>query len=482
MLNTMIREASRLITTLLDPIRQSTVSGRVEPKSNTDLEKRLETAFRDTERTGLMLAVFVRTVIVGGLVLFFASTRSFLGDGYTYLITAPLGLVAIGMAQFFVARSWPHLTWTKYVFIAADCAYLAALLILRHTLANDLPPVTTAVKEGALLFFTAFLIHAAFSYSPRFVLWTGLCITFAWIAVLFVAITTPGVFFRLDVAGVTDSNEVWRRYGDSSYLPIIKIVYDYVIIAFLTVGLAVAVWRSRRLVLVAALAERARSNLSRHFSPAVVDLLSRRDRPFEQVCWQRAAVLFADIRGFTTRCETMAPEETIAFLRQFHSRMEACIFNNGGTLDRIVGDGCLAVFGMPDEGAADARNSLACAFDMLSSIDAWNGERNVAGEFEVRIGIGLHYGNVMLGDVGSDRLMTFTVIGDTVNVASRLEGLSKDLHTPLVASNVLVEAARAEGHAGEMLKRLADAGSHTLRGRAHDLAVFVLQEAPPQTA
>src|SRR5262249_39029983 len=152
---------------------------------------------------------------------------------------------------------------------------------------------TLAVKEGALLFFTAFLVHGAFSYSPRFILWTGTCIAAAWAVLLIVASSEPGTFFVLPTG---DPDEIWRRYGDPSYLPIIKVAYDFVIVAFLTAGLAVAVWRSRQLVKASALAERARSNLARHFSPGMIDLLSKRDRPFEEVCWQRAAVLFADIR------------------------------------------------------------------------------------------------------------------------------------------------------------------------------------------
>lgn len=452
---------------------RSFVAGVVPRESETGVADRLLTSFHETERTGLMLASVVRAVIIIALVAVFALTGAFVGDGYAFLVLMPLGLAVIGLAQFETARRWPHLGWPKYVFIALDCAYLAGLLIARHSFAEDLPPVTLAVKEGALLFFVAFLVHGAFSYSPRFILWTGLCITLAWGAVVAAAVAEPGTFFVLSAG-----DDMWGRYGDPAYLPVIKIVYDYVIVALLTAGLAVAVWRSRQLVMAAAVSERARANLARHFSPKVVDELSAREHPFGKVRRQAAAVLFADIRGFTTRCETMAPEEAMAFLREFHARMEAVIFEHGGTLDKILGDGLLAVFGVPDRGNGDAGDALACAFAMMRAVGKWNGERAVVGQFEVQIGIGLHYGHVMLGDVGSERLMTFTVVGDTVNVASRLQSLSKELGTRLVASEALVTAVKEEMRKeGALLDDLKFVGPTHLRGREHETVVYALDGA-----
>ena len=448
-------------------------------RADTGVADRLLTSFHETERTGLMLASVVRAVIIIALVLVFAATGAFVGDGYGFLMAMPLGLAVIGLAQFESARRWPHLGWPKYVFIALDCAYLAFVLIARHSFAQDLPPVTLAVKEGALLFFVAFLVHGAFSYSPRFIVWTGLCITVAWGAVVAAAASEPGVFFTLPSGS---GDEMWRRYGDPAYVPVIKIVYDYVVIAFLTAGLAVAVWRSRQLVMAAAVSERARANLARHFSSKVVDVLSAREHPFGEVRRQAAAVLFADIRGFTTRCETMAPEEAMAFLRDFHARMEVVIFEHGGTLDKILGDGLLAVFGVPDLGKGDAGDALACGFAMIEAVAKWNAERAGGGASDettnVEIGVGLHYGHVMLGDVGSERLMNFTVVGDTVNVASRLQSLSKELGTRLVASQALVSAVKDEMRKeGALLDDLKLVGAKQLRGREHETVVYAFDGA-----
>jgi adenylate cyclase len=447
------------------------VAGVVPLGSDPAMTERLLSSFHETERTGLMLAALVRAMIVVALVAVFVATGSYVGDGATFLALMPLGIALIGLAQFEAARRWPQLHWPKYAFIAADCAYLAAFLILRNWMAADLPPVTLAVKEGALLFFVAYLVHGAFSYSPRFIVWTGLCVTVAWSAVVVAAAGEPGTFVVLPAGA-----QMWERYGDPHYLPVMKVVYDYVVFAVLTAGLAVAVWRSRRLVLAAAQSERARANLARHFSPRVVDELSMRERPFGEVRRQPAAVLFADIRGFTTRCEAMPPEEAIAFLREFHGRMEDVIFRHGGTLDKILGDGLLAVFGVPDRGSGDAGDALACGFAMIEQVKAWNVIRAGLGQFEIQIGVGLHYGPLMLGDLGSERSMTFTVVGDTVNVASRLQSLSKELGTGLVASEALVKAVKDEMRFEQALvDELTFVGPKHLRGREHETVVYTLE-------
>src|SRR3954468_19811428 len=146
------------------------------------------------------------------------------------------------------------------------------------------------------------------------------------------------------------------------------------------------------------------------------------------------AVLFANIVGFTRQCEERPPAEAIDLLRGFHRRMEQTIFAFGGTLDKFLGDGVMATFGTPRPGSRDAANALGCARAMLAEIDAWNRDRRARGQAEVRIGIGVHSGPVVLGDVGSRRHLEFAVIGDTVNIASRLESLTRQLEVTIVIS------------------------------------------------
>ena len=117
-------------------------------------------------------------------------------------------------------------------------------------------------------------------------------------------------------------------------------------------------------------AERARNNLSRYFSPNVVELLAAQDEPLGAVRRETVAVLFADIVGFTRMTKSMPPEAVVAMLREFHARMTAQIFASGGTVDKYIGDGIVAVFGVPTASANDAANALACADRMLDALDA----------------------------------------------------------------------------------------------------------------
>ena len=221
-------------------------------------------------------------------------------------------------------------------------------------------------------------------------------------------------------------------------------------------------------------AERARNNLSRYFSPNIVELLASQDEPLGAVRRETVAVLFADIVGFTRMAEAVLPEEAMAMLREFHSRMTALIFTRGGTVDKYIGDGIFAVFGVPTASAGDAANALACAEKMLDELERWNDEREQSGEARLAIGIGLNYGPAVLGDIGSEHSMSFTVIGDTVNTASRLQMLTRTLGTPLVVGERLVETVKAASPeiAAGLVDQLQDQGEQTLRGRAGAVRVW----------
>jgi adenylate cyclase len=214
----------------------------------------------------------------------------------------------------------------------------------------------------------------------------------------------------------------------------------FVIVA---VTLAVSVRRSNALLVSHAGIERERTNLARYFSPNVVEQLSKNDEPLKQVRTENVAVLFTDIVGFTAYADGRNPADVIRTLRQFHERMEREIFRHGGTLDKYLGDGLMATFGTPFAGDCDACNALRCAQAMLVSVDELNLERKPRGEPPIRLSIGLHYGQVVLGDIGLNRL-EFAVIGTTVNAASRLEALTRDFGCAMIASDALVQQARNE--------------------------------------
>src|SRR5215470_15663638 len=215
-----------------------------------------------------------------------------------------------------------------------------------------------------------------------------------------------------------------------------------------------------------AAAERARANLARYFSPNIVEILAERDEPLGEVRRQTVAVLFVDIVGFTRMAERMQPEAVVTMLRQFHDRMTAQIFACGGTVEKYIGDAVFAVFGLPNAGPDDALNALRCADLMIAAVADWNKERGRASETPLAIGIGLNYGPAVVGDVGSEQSLSFTVIGDTVNTASRLQALTRSLGAPLVVGDPLVSAVRAAPcGTAELIGQLEDRGEQLLRGR-----------------
>ena len=223
-----------------------------------------------------------------------------------------------------------------------------------------------------------------------------------------------------------------------------------------------------------AAAERARANLSRYFSPHFASVLAERDEPLGAVRRQDVAVLFADIVGFTRMAERMTPEAVVTLLRQFHERMTAQIFACSGSVEKYIGDAIFAVFGVPEPSGEDAANALRCGQRMIATLGVWNGERKQQGETPLAFGIGLNCGPAVIGDVGSEHSLSFTVIGDMVNTASRLQGLTRSLNTPLVAAEAIVNAIKAapSPDAAELLGALCEQGEHSLRGRTAPVRIF----------
>jgi PAS domain S-box-containing protein len=211
-------------------------------------------------------------------------------------------------------------------------------------------------------------------------------------------------------------------------------------------------------------AERKRANLARYFSPNMVEGLMQSGGRLDEARTQRVTVLFADIWGYTNVSAAMPPLQLMTLLRELLRMFERVIFANGGTLDKFLGDGLMATFGTPEAGPRDAANALACASQMADQIARWNRKRRQNGLKPMLLGIGLHHGDVVLGDIGSERRMEFAVIGDTVNVASRIQEMTRSLNIAVLASDEVIEAARREA-GKEAVSEFDDRGEHALRGR-----------------
>jgi adenylate cyclase len=213
-----------------------------------------------------------------------------------------------------------------------------------------------------------------------------------------------------------------------------------------TVGLAglaltwLALW-VQRLRSAARIVTRHRDNLARLAAPAVARLVAETDCAALRAGWeQEATVLFADIRGFTGLCETLAPGDVAAFLADFRIRAARAIEAAGGLVDKFVGDEVMALFGVPHPAPGDTDRAIAAAHALAAAMVAWSCEREQAGLPPVRIGIGLHRGPVFIGVIGVERV-EFTAVGDTVNVARRLEQMTRTLACGCLASEAVVQDA-----------------------------------------
>jgi PAS domain S-box-containing protein len=218
-------------------------------------------------------------------------------------------------------------------------------------------------------------------------------------------------------------------------------------------------------------AERRRANLARYFSPKMVDLLMQRERSLDAVTLPRVAVLFADMIGFVSISRFAPGEETIALLREFNALIEQAVFEHEGSLDKYMGDGLMATFGTPEPGARDATNAVGCARAMAAAVVAWSRRRQAMNLPVIQIGIGLHCGEVTLGDIGSERRPEFTAVGDTVNLASRIQDLTRELGVGILASEEIIASVRQES-AEALLDGFRDFGLCGVRGHRDRVRIW----------
>lgn len=214
-------------------------------------------------------------------------------------------------------------------------------------------------------------------------------------------------------------------------------------------------------------AKKAKSTLSRYMDPALAaqmlaggnqdDILGGKDTV--------ATVLFSDVRSFTTITEQLGAQGTVALLNEYFEIMVDCISAQGGMLDKFIGDAIMAAFGIPLPHEDDEDRGLIAGINMIKSLWEWNKEREARGEMPVDMGLGLNTGNIVAGNIGSSKRMDYTMIGDGVNLAARLESACKQYNARVLLSEFTV--AKLKG-----VYRLRDIDKVVVKGKTEPVGVF----------
>lgn len=434
--------------------------------------KYTEAALERHKREGLELAVRARWIAMGltaVLLIFLNPQWEVLWYHFILLLVCANGWLIRRAGRVGQSR-------TELALIFVDLLIMTLGMIIPNPFSDDVRPLAMQYRFDNFQYFFIILAAGTLAYSWRTVIaigtWTAGMWTLGWIVAWWVASPFPGLSERVAEA-LSGFPDVAELLDPNSFMGPERI-QQAVVFLMVAVTLGISMRRLNRLLISNAGLERERANLSRYFSPNVVDELSQNDEPLKQVRKENIAVLFIDIVGFTKFAAGRDPYDVIAVLRGFHARMEAEVFRHHGTLDKYLGDGLMATFGTPVTTPLDASNALACARAMVDVIDQWNREREQAGEPQIQVGIGVHFGPVVLGDIGANRL-EFAVIGDAVNVAAKLESLTRQFGARVVVSDHLrVQALSEGGSRPDLLTGFSHRAEQAVPGVAAPMDVWVL--------
>ncbi|MEX0696269.1 MAG: adenylate/guanylate cyclase domain-containing protein [Dongiaceae bacterium] len=425
----------------------------------------IETLLRRAEIAGERTAAVFRLVIfLTLLAVIFSVTEGDGGHAPLFLTAAVYGAgTVVGLL----------LAWRKlfhplipYAFVTFDIGLLTVQLLMLTGAMGMSSTLVFSLPAAALVY--VFLVHASMRYRP-------------WLVVYAAALFLVGMGVGEGLIGAAGGAAFDQMRGNAPMRGPEAMggfaqfaVFPVAIVSLCALILFVISRRTRRLLLESIEQGRRASRLARYFSPNLAgelaatpeaELLAGRRQP--------VAVLFADVRGFTGMAETMSTQELGTFLSAFRTRLTRPVFALGGTVDKFIGDAVMVVFGTPRHQTDDASRALACALAMLEEAGTWSDERVREGKPAVAIGIGVHYGEVFAGALGDHQVLEYTVIGDTVNVAERLEKLTREVDASLVVSAPLLRAA---GEAGEA-PRWRRLPAQQLRGHRQPIEVFARLQA-----
>lgn len=284
--------------------------------------------------------------------------------------------------------------WTDYIFINVPIFLLISLLFLR---------------------LWAVMLNVILTILPLFFYLT-------------IHISHPKTFLSEDYFNVLVSDPM----AINSFI----LMDNITILSFFTIGLFIIFFFFQAVIASVKKTERANIVLGRYFSPDIKDEIEKTASTFENQSSKDLdiAIMFTDIVGFTKLSEKMDPKDVLLLLSEYQTMMVDSIFAHKGTVDKFIGDAVMANFGTPKSSGNDAQNAFNCALDMNERLKNWNQLRKEKGLQQLSHRIGIHYGRCVFGNIGSKLRTEFAVIGDPVNVASRICDSCKEFDTNFIVS------------------------------------------------
>lgn len=372
------------------------------------------------------------------------------------LITVGAFLV-LGLTSFLlVVRRWFR-PWMAFVLVAGDALILGVSLYFNLESAGLGGNWVAAMP--IVWVFPLLLAVGTLRYRPVVQVWATTAIVIAVVGVVAILGFRP---FPADLEPLVPLRDLEASIARLLSLP--PYLMRAVMLALIGLTTALVMVRSRRL-LVRAVSETARRATLARFLPAgIAPLVEGNDAAsWRQGRRQQATILFIDIRGSTAYAEKMDPTRLSVFISSFRRRVMRAAEQYGGVVDKFIGDGALLVFGVPEPLGDDCTRAIACARKLLTLMEQWNIKRKF--DPPVRVGIGIHMGEVYCGLVGDNQRIEFTVLGDVVNVAAKIEQATKRVNAPLLASEAVVVQAGQRGTWREV-------GREALGGRGERLSIF----------
>lgn len=387
---------------------------------------------RDREAYGLTLFIGLQ---IAGLILLALGIILFVErvDAPAIAGVAALAVAAL-VALLFLVRRRSHMAF------AGHCAIVVSFLATGPIVFAEWQGIGVDSYAASYLVKTGFPVGlvlvalTGLTLQPHYPLATTVVLLLFQFGLLAVALDDPRT--------VLAESATWQEDVMGEALHLGRLANHLAFIAAAGAVMTLVTWVARRTVISAVRLEKANGQLRRYFSPEVAEHVATADPEFLKPGGSQrfVVVLVSDINGFTALSASLGPDATMHLLADYQKRMTDAIFRSGGSVDKFIGDGILATFGATVAASSPCAQAAVAAGAMMDALDALNAERTAAGEAPIGHRIGVHAGDAMVGNVGSEDRLEFTVIGDVVNVADRIEKACKRTGDAVLLSGTVVEA------------------------------------------